>query len=68
MYLKNAWYCASWDKDLTDKPIGIKMLGQQLVIFRKRDGSVAAMDDTCPHRFSPLHTGRVENDVIQCPH
>lgn len=68
MYLKNAWYCASWDKDLKDKPIGIKIMGQRLLIFRKQDGSIAALDAVCPHRYAPLHKGRLENDILQCPY
>lgn len=27
-FLRNSWYCAGWAADLSDKPIGIKILGE----------------------------------------
>jgi vanillate O-demethylase monooxygenase subunit len=27
-----------------------------------------ALSDTCPHRFAPLHLGKVEGDIIACPY
>ncbi|MBX2857692.1 MAG: aromatic ring-hydroxylating dioxygenase subunit alpha [Cellvibrionaceae bacterium] len=67
-YLRNAWYCAGWEQDLTDEPRGIKMLGQQMLILRTNDGVIHAMDGACPHRFAPLYKGRVENGIVQCPY
>jgi len=68
MYLKNAWYCVSWTGDIVEKPKGIKVLGTHLVLFRKADGNIVALDGMCPHRFAPLHLGSVQNDTIRCPY
>jgi phenylpropionate dioxygenase-like ring-hydroxylating dioxygenase large terminal subunit len=39
------------------------------VLFRKADGDVGALEDRCPHRFAPLHMGKiVGGDRIQCPY
>lgn len=65
-FLMNSWYCAGWGKDLTDKPIGIKIVGVDIVLFRKSDGSLAALRDRCPHRFAPLSLGCVKGDAIEC--
>lgn len=66
MFLENAWYVAALTTDVQDKPFGVKMLNQALVLFRKLDGSVAALEDSCPHRRLPLSLGRVKGDTIEC--
>ena len=66
MFLKNAWYVAALSTDVQDQPFGVKMLDQALVLFRKSDGSVAALEDSCPHRRLPLSMGRVKGDSIEC--
>lgn len=65
-FLKDSWYCAGWSTDLADAPLGIKILGEDIVMFRTSDGKVAALADRCPHRFAPLSIGRVKGDVIEC--
>jgi len=36
------------------------------VLFRREDGHVVALEDRCPHRFAPLHRGRLAGGVIEC--
>ncbi|MBL4895069.1 MAG: aromatic ring-hydroxylating dioxygenase subunit alpha [Emcibacter sp.] len=68
VFLKNCWYCAGWSSELTDKPIGYKMLDQDVVLYRKKDGSVVAVSGICRHRFAPLADGKVVDDKIECPY
>jgi vanillate O-demethylase monooxygenase subunit len=42
------------------------MLGQPVVLFRKRNGDAVAMSDRCPHRHAPLSLGNLVGDEIQC--
>jgi vanillate O-demethylase monooxygenase subunit len=42
------------------------LLDIPVVMFRDRQGKVAALLDRCPHRFAPLSKGRVEDDAITC--
>lgn len=65
-FLRNSWYCAAWSGDLSEKPIGIRICDEPVVIFRTADGSVAALDGRCPHRFAPLSIGTVKGNVIEC--
>jgi phenylpropionate dioxygenase-like ring-hydroxylating dioxygenase large terminal subunit len=69
-YLRNAWYVAAWSDDLAEgQLLGRMILKEPVVLFRKADGSVAALDDRCPHRFAPLHMGKVlAGDRVQCPY
>jgi vanillate O-demethylase monooxygenase subunit len=66
-FLKNAWYVAAWSSDVkTGEMFHRKLLNEPVVLFRKPDGSVAALQDRCPHRFIPLHLGRLVGDTIEC--
>jgi vanillate O-demethylase monooxygenase subunit len=67
-FLKNAWYVAAWGDEVTDKPLGRKLLDRPIVFYRKQDGSAVAMDDRCPHRFVQLSGGEVRGDEIMCPY
>ena len=69
-YLRNAWYVAAWSDDVADgQLLGRTILQQPVVLYRKADGHVAALEDRCPHRFAPLHMGKIVNgDCIQCPY
>lgn len=65
MYLRKAWYVACWSRELDDKPFAVRMLGEDIVVYRTPDG-VAALEDRCPHRHLPLSEGNVRGNVIQC--
>ncbi|HEY2186446.1 MAG TPA: aromatic ring-hydroxylating dioxygenase subunit alpha [Xanthobacteraceae bacterium] len=69
-YLHNAWYVAAWSDDLGDgQVLGRTILKEPIVLFRKSDGSAGALGNRCPHRFAPLHMGKVvHGDRIQCPY
>src|SRR4051794_22191756 len=56
--LRNYWYPALPDSDVGwKKPIGLKMLGDEIVFFRGKDGDVKALWDYCPHRGAYLSWG-----------
>lgn len=66
MFLRNSWYVVAWTKDLDEKPVSIKALGEALVVFRTENGEVAVLEDRCPHRQLPLSRGTVSGNAIQC--
>ena len=61
------WHPVLLGSELGSKPAGVKVHGQQLVVFRTSRG-VAALDDRCPHRGARLSTGCVEADRVVCPY
>lgn len=68
-FVRNQWYGAIWSQDLGDAPVGRRILNRPLVLFRTQDGEVAVLDDTCPHRFVPLHLGQViDGERVRCPY
>jgi vanillate O-demethylase monooxygenase subunit len=68
MYLRNAWYIAGWSGDLDDGPVGRTLLEEPVVLFRGEDAEPIALTGRCPHRFAPLHLGKVSGDTISCPY
>jgi phenylpropionate dioxygenase-like ring-hydroxylating dioxygenase large terminal subunit len=69
-YLRNGWYVAAWSDDLAEgRLLARTILHDPVVLYRKADGNVAALQDRCPHRFAPLHMGKiVRGDCVQCPY
>ncbi|MGH8516338.1 MAG: Rieske 2Fe-2S domain-containing protein, partial [Panacagrimonas sp.] len=69
MFLKNAWYCAGWDSDVTtgkDALVSRKIANELLVLYRTTTGKLVAMADRCPHRQAALSLGRKEGDSLRC--
>lgn len=66
-YVRNAWYVAGWCGDLAaEKPVGMKILGDPIVLWRAADGTVSALADRCVHRLAPLSLGRCEGSRLRC--
>ena len=67
MFVRDCWYVAAWDHELTaDAPIGRTIIGEPVVIYRAAGGGPVALTDRCCHRFAPLSLGRVEGDELRC--
>lgn len=41
--------------------------GEQVVVFRLRDGRLRALDAVCPHKGGPLADGTIDNSIVVCP-
>jgi nitrite reductase (NADH) small subunit len=41
--------------------------GEQIAVYRLRDGSLRALGAVCPHRGGPLADGLTDGDVVVCP-
>ena len=59
---------AGWSHEIGETPLSRKLLGMNIVLYRKRDGRIAALRDRCPHRFAPLSKGKIVDDCVQCPY
>lgn len=67
MFAINCWYIAVDVEDVTqEKPLGIKLAGEHIVLYRDSKNKVVAMADLCPHRLAPLSEGNIEGDDIRC--
>ncbi|HKY81412.1 MAG TPA: aromatic ring-hydroxylating dioxygenase subunit alpha [Sphingobium sp.] len=66
-YLERGWYFAGWSDELaagTIKDTGLA--GRSIAVYRTESGSIQAIGNRCPHRFVPLHLGRVQGDAAEC--
>jgi vanillate monooxygenase len=66
VFQMNAWYVAALPNELDEKPLGRMVCGVSMVFYRTADGSVAALEDWCPHRGAPLSLGRVVEGKLIC--
>ncbi|HSV70075.1 MAG TPA: aromatic ring-hydroxylating dioxygenase subunit alpha [Methylibium sp.] len=69
MFLMNAWYCAGWDYEFhqgADAIVARKIAGERVVLYRKPDGKMVALEDRCPHRQAALSLGRKEGGSLRC--
>lgn len=66
-YLRNCWYQAGWSSEIADSGQLVRTIADvPVLMFRKTDGSLAALQDRCPHRFAPLSAGAVEGNIVRC--
>ncbi len=58
----------SLDPRMAERPLkALRVLGQDLVLFRAADGRFGLLDRDCPHRGADLAFARHEGDGIRCP-
>ncbi|MFF0904403.1 UNVERIFIED_CONTAM: Rieske (2Fe-2S) protein [Kocuria sp. CPCC 205316] len=41
--------------------------GEQIAVFRLRDGTLRALSAICPHRGGPIADGQIDRRVVMCP-
>jgi phenylpropionate dioxygenase-like ring-hydroxylating dioxygenase large terminal subunit len=67
MFIKNIWYVGAWEHEVSkDRLFSRTITGVPVLMYRKEDGSVIAMEDRCCHRGAPLSLGRREGDCVRC--
>ena len=66
MYLRDCWYVAGWSKQIGQHLTPVRMLGDDIVLYRTSTGEIGALEDACPHRKLPLSKGSLRNDTVVC--
>jgi phenylpropionate dioxygenase-like ring-hydroxylating dioxygenase large terminal subunit len=65
-WLRRYWTCISRTEDLKDIPVALRILGEELVLFRDLRGRVGLVGLHCSHRASSLEYGDIEERGIRC--
>lgn len=65
-YPLNAWYVAAWDHELERHLLARRICDKPVIMFRKTDGKVVALEDACWHRMLPLSKGHLRGDEVVC--
>src|SRR5215469_12833370 len=66
--LRRYWQPAALAEELDDRrPLApVRLLGEDLVLFRDERGHLGLLDRHCPHRGSDLCFGRLEDGGLRC--
>lgn len=63
----NAWYAAAWNHEVGRRePLARTVCNKRIVLWRKADGVISALEDACGHRLLPLSMGWLEGDNLVC--
>lgn len=66
MGMLDHWHPMLLGRNLKSQPVGVRLAGRDLVLFRPASGGVAALDNQCPHRRMKLELGSVVGDRLRC--
>jgi phenylpropionate dioxygenase-like ring-hydroxylating dioxygenase large terminal subunit len=65
-YMRRFWQPICFSDELTDLPKRVKILGEELVVFRDGSGAVGLLELHCPHRGTSLEFGLIGEKGIRC--
>lgn len=65
-YFRRFWQPVSLSSSLKDLPVRVRILGEDLVLFRDGQGRVGLVPLHCSHRGTSLEFGMVERRGIRC--
>lgn len=63
--LRDDWHVVARSSAVTDRPVGVELLGEPVVLWRS-GGCVSAGRDLCVHRGTRLSIGRIQEDRLVC--
>jgi phenylpropionate dioxygenase-like ring-hydroxylating dioxygenase large terminal subunit len=65
-YMRRFWQPVCFSDELGDLPRRVKILGEELVVFRDASGAVGLLELHCPHRGTSLEFGLIDARGIRC--
>jgi phthalate 4,5-dioxygenase oxygenase subunit len=69
LLMRQHWMPACMSEEVAEAdgtPVKVRLLGENMVIFRDTQGRVGALDEKCPHRRASLAFGRNEECGLRC--
>jgi phenylpropionate dioxygenase-like ring-hydroxylating dioxygenase large terminal subunit len=67
-WFRRYWIVVGTTRDLYDIPQAVKILEEELVLFRDLSGNFGLLNAHCPHRGASLEYGDIEDGGIRCPY
>jgi len=64
--LRRYWHPVGLVADAGDTPRRVRVLGEDLVLFRDRQGRPGLLQERCAHRGASLFYGRTEDEGLRC--
>src|ERR1700748_2155288 len=66
--LRRYWHPVGCSEKVTGKPQRVKVLGEELVLYRGDSGAPVLRQLRCAQRSLALDYGRFEGDTLRCPY
>lgn len=67
--IPDQWYVVANSKSVKkDRPLGVRRLGEDLVLWRTPDGKIHCHHDRCAHKGAKLSLGKIDGATIACPY
>jgi nitrite reductase/ring-hydroxylating ferredoxin subunit len=64
--MRRYWQPVCTSDELKDLPLKVRILCEDLIVFRDKKGRVGALELHCSHRGTSLEYGRVEAEGLRC--
>jgi phthalate 4,5-dioxygenase oxygenase subunit len=67
--MRQHWLPACMSEEVAEPdgtPLRVRLLGENMVVFRDTDGRIGVLDEQCPHRRASLVFGRNEECGLRC--
>ena len=65
-YLRRYWHPVALTSEVSHIPREIRILGEDLVIFKTSKGNMGLVHKACPHRRASMAYGKTEKEGIRC--
>ena len=65
-YFRRFWLPVALTSELADVPLRVRILGEDLVLFRDLSGELGLLELHCPHRGASLEYGKIRDHGIAC--
>jgi len=67
--LRRYWYPVAAGVELDENPVKkVRLMGEDLVLYRDKSGNLGLIDEPCPHRRVSLEYGIPEEVGLRCPY
>lgn len=64
--MRRYWHPVGVSAKVTDDPKSVRILGEDLILFRDKKGRAGLLHASCAHRGTSLYYGKVEEEGIRC--
>lgn len=68
-FMRRYWIPAAFTHQVAEAdgaPVRVRLLCENLVLFRNSDGHLGLIEEACPHRLASLFYGRNEDNGLRC--
>src|SRR5438552_18527626 len=67
--MRRYWHPIAATVELEENPVKkVRLMGEDLVLYRHRSGNLGLIDEPCPHRRASLEHGNPETERLRHPY